>query len=210
MASKVSPKSRSGLLRTSPAHARKLVRALVKDLDEWVPPRWVRSEKLLDRAVRDHVRGWLRARAGIPTAELRRWIAGHERLKAHKVNWTGSKPYQVVTLWGAGKTSDLFIYHADGRYDLPKRGISLEVKYVGRSPKTGRAQSYASAIATTAGQLLAYSIRHYWTIGFIWIDGKRRKAGARSERNQERCQELLRRLPRNASLLVRFRGAGTP
>jgi hypothetical protein len=211
MASKLSPKSRTGLLRSSPARARKLVRALVRDLDDWVPPRWVRSEKLLDRAVRDHLRGWLRARAAIPTAELRRWVAGHERLKAHKVNWTGSKPYQVVTLWGAGKTSDLFIYHPKGRHGLPRRGISFEVKYVGRSRRTRKAQSYAGAIATTAGQLLAYSTRHYWTVGFIWINGERRKRIARTELDQERCQDLLRRLPRNASLLVRFRGSsGTP
>jgi hypothetical protein len=211
MASKLSPRSPLRLARTSPASARKLVRALVKDLDEWAPPGWVRSEKLLDRAFRDHVRQWLRERIAIPTAELRRWVAGHERLKAYKANWTGSKAYQVVTLWGAGKTSDLFIYHPEGRHGLPRRGISFEVKYVGRSRRTRKAQSYAGAIATTAGQLLAYSTRHYWTVGFIWINGERRKRTARTQLDQERCQDLLRRLPRNASLLVRFRGSsGTP
>jgi len=190
-----------------PVTADQLVRALVKNLaHEWTPPADVSSETILDRVVRDHVREWLQEEAGIPSADIRRWVAGHEQLKANKPNWTGSKAYQVVTLWGAGKTSDLFIYHTDGDYGLPKTGISLEVKYVGRSKKTGKPQSYASAITTTAGQLLAYSIRHYWTIGLVWVDGPRRKPAQRNDGNRELCDELLKRLPENATLIVRFGG----
>jgi len=82
-----------------------LVGALVKHLrHEWSPPRHVVSEKSLDRALRDHVREWLQERAEIPSAEIRRWVAGHEQAAASKPDWTRSKPYQVVTLWGAGKT----------------------------------------------------------------------------------------------------------
>jgi hypothetical protein len=64
-------------------------------------------------------------------------------------------------LWGASKTCDVFVYHPEGKYGLPRRGISVEVKYV---PSGG---SHAAAIATVSGQLLAYSLRHERTIGFV-------------------------------------------
>ena len=183
--------------------------ALVQHLrDEWTPPRSVRSERLLDRSLRDHVRRWVRERCpSIPSEDVKRYVAGHEDGKLRKKHWTQSKAHQVVRLWGAGKTSDLFIYHEGGRYGLPKRGISLEIKYVSRKPGEGlSAKSYAGAITTTAGQLLAYSIRHAWTIGFVWIDGARLNPNGAGEAYRERHRELLRRLPRNATLIVRFRG----
>jgi len=113
--------------------------ALVQHLrDEWTPPRSVRSERLLDRSLRDHVRRWVRERCpSIPSEDVKRYVAGHEDGKLRKKHWTQSKAHQVVRLWGAGKTSDLFIYHEGGRYGLPKRGISLEIKYVSRKPGEG-------------------------------------------------------------------------
>jgi hypothetical protein len=179
---------------------------LVKHLrDEWTPPDSVVSETLLDRALRDHVRAWIKQRCPrIPCGELGRWVAGHEQEKSDKHRWSRSKEHQVVTLWGAGKTSDLFIYHENGLHGLPKRGVSFEIKYVPKKP-TGVAKSYATAITTTAGQLLAYSIRHEWTIGFVWIDGPRRRPKIHTEAQLERSKEFLKRLPSNATMIVRFR-----
>lgn len=182
--------------------------ALVKHLrEEWTPPRSVRSERLLDRSLRDHVRRWVREQCrSIRPKDVKHYVAGHEDDRLRKKHWTESKAHQVVRLWGAGKTSDLFIYHEKGRHSLPKGGISLEIKYVSRKTGEGvRAESYASAITTAAGQLLAYSIRHAWTIGFVWIDGARLSPKGTGEAYRERNRDLLRRLPRNATLIVRFR-----
>ncbi len=181
--------------------------ALVRHLkDEWTPSSSAKSEKILDAEVLSEVRRWVRGRIrGISVLEVKRWVAGHEQEKSEKKWWTQSKPHQVVCLWGAGKTSDLFIYHPEGSFGLPCRGISLEVKFVSLNEKTGKVASYAGAIATTAGQLLAYSIRHEWTIGFVWIDGPRRQSAQETEARVDRSEELVKRLPPNATLIVRFR-----
>jgi hypothetical protein len=182
--------------------------ALVRHLrDEWTPPSSVKSERILDAEVLSEVRRWIRGRIpGISVLEVKRWVAGHEEERSEKKWWTQSKPHQVVCLWGAGKTSDLFIYHPEGSFGLPPRGISLEIKFVSLNEKTGKAASYAGAIATTAGQLLAYSIRHEWTIGFVWIDGPRRRSAQGSEAHVERSEELVKCLPKNSTLIIRFRG----
>lgn len=184
-----------------------LAAALVKDLrQDWTPSTSVISEKTLDLALRDHLREWIRLRLpGIPQTELKQWVAGHEEEESEKRRWSESKQHQVICLWGAGKTSDLFVYHPNALYGLPRRGISLEIKYVGLNHETGKAKSYAGAITTTAGQLVAYSILHDWTIGFVWVDGPRRRPTGKGEAEIERAVEFMEQLPRNASLIVRFR-----
>ncbi len=182
--------------------AKRLAGALAADLRRWHVPA-VKSEKELDEAVREFIRGRIRKRLGVP--ELKQWVAGHGEPEPLSRFWRKSKPYQVIDLWGAGKTSDLFVYHPKGRYGLPKAeadgdrgqtgGISFEIKYVAPN------KSYAHAIPTAAGQLLAYSLRHEWTIGFVLVDGPRRSRKTRVDRSQD----FLRCLPPNATLIVRFR-----
>lgn len=171
-----------------------LAAALATDLRQWDVPA-VKSEKELDKAVRDFIRGRIRKRLGVPEPELKQWVAGHGEPKPFSRFWTESKPYQVIDLWRAGKTSDLFVYHPQGEYGLPTGGISFEIKYV--KPN----DSYAHAIPTAAGQLLAYSLCHEWTIGFVLVDGPKRARKLRPDRSQD----FLRCLPSNATLIVRFR-----
>ncbi len=158
--------------------------ALVKHLrEEWAPPSSVKSEKLLDAEVLSEVRRWINGRIPeIPEAGLKQWVAGHEEEKAEKKWWTQSKERQVVCLWGAGKTSDLFIYHPDGAFGLPPGGISLEIKYVSLNEKTGKADSYAAAISTTAGQLLASHERVRGDpVSNFWLDGDSGRENARRQ-----------------------------
>lgn len=169
-------------------------------LTAWSVPR-VRSERELDRRVRDFVRGEVRRRVpALGADEVRRWVAGHGEPKPHDRYWRESKPHQNVCLWGASKTADLFVYHPEGKHSLPARGISIEVKYVPRGA------SYAGAIATVAGQLLAYSLRHERAIGFVLCAQPPRRRRVRSEADEDRSQALLKALPANASLIVRFPG----
>ena len=187
-----------------------LVLDLVAELRQWTPPTSVDSEETLDGALLAHVRDLIRERRpDIPPSELVRWVAGHGgETKEETEAWSASKDYQVVQLWGAGKNGDSFIYEPDGRFRLPKAGISLEIKYVPPQKDGKKAASYASAIATTAGQLLAYSVRTYHSIGFVWIDGPRRAKVPKkpSPKYEERSKEFLSRLPDNSTLIVRFRG----
>jgi hypothetical protein len=158
----------------------------------WAVPT-VKSEKELDLLARNFVRAEVQRRLpDLPETELPQWVVGHRDPTPRY--WTESKAYQNIRLWGAGKTADLFVYHPNGRYGLPQRGLSVEVKYL---PRGG---SYAGAIATIAGQLLAYSIRHERTIGFVWCDGPPRRT-----RREAHAPSFLKALPPNARLLVRFR-----
>jgi hypothetical protein len=166
--------------------------AIEAALVTWPVPQ-VKSERELDLVARDFVRAEVRRLLpDLPEAELSRWVAGHRDSTPRY--WTESKPYQHIRLWGAGKTADLFVYHPKGCYGLPKRGLSLEVKYVPRG------DSYAGAIATVAGQLHAYSLRHERTIGFVWCDRSQK-----SVHHEDYAPALLKALPANARLLVRFR-----
>jgi hypothetical protein len=179
-------------MRQTRRGAPRLARSIEAALASWTVPR-VSSEKALDRRARDLVRKVVQQHVpALPAAELSRWVAGHH--DADKRAWAASKPHQNIRLWGAGKTADVFVYHPDGCYGLPTRGISVEVKYVRRGG------SYAGAIATVAGQLLAYAVRHERTIGFVWCDGRRRRI-----RPEEHARAFLALLPANARLLVRFR-----
>jgi hypothetical protein len=164
-----------------------LAEEVIAELRKWPVPQ-VRSETELDRKVRDFVRRQVaRQLPSLPGDELKCWVAGHGEPKPHDAFWSKSKQYQNICLWGASKTADLFIYHPRSSYGLPKRGISVEVKLVSGG------SSYAGAIATVAGQLLAYSLRH-----------EQRKREPTNDGRVERCNELLALLPENASLIVRF------
>ena len=179
---------------------------LTAALKRWRVP-GVKSEKQLDLKLRDFIRGQvghiLPKLRRLPIArrrqELMQWVAGHGDPQLNRHYWSQSKRYQNVRLWGSGKTADLFIYHPRGKYGLPRRGVSFEIKYVPRGV------SYAGAIATVAGQLLAYSIRHRRTIGFVFCEKRRRERTIKHEGDRERGDAFLRALPAKATLIVRFR-----
>ncbi len=143
--------------------------------------------------MRELVRAYLRRRIPeISAEEVRQWAAGHGESEPHNRYWSDSKRHQNVYLWGTSKTCDVFVYHPEGKYRLPRRGISVGVKYVpsGSSP--------AAAIATVAGQLLAYSLRHERTIGFVFC------AGSLRQKPEDQSTAFLKALPSNAALIVRF------
>ena len=173
-----------------------LVERFITELEKWKVPA-VNSEAELDNAVRDFIRSLLGSQ--IPENERKQWVAGHKEAKPNDRFWSESKPHQNVLLWGASKTSDLFVFHRDGKYGLPPRGISFEIKYV----KAG--ESYAGPIATVAGQLLAYSVRHEWTIGFVFCERRRAPKTSLTDGKSGHADDLKRALPANATLLVRFR-----
>ena len=186
--------------------ANALADRLVSALRRWnVPP--VKSERDLDLKVRDflrlHVVRLVPQLRRLPPErrplELMCCVAGHGGPKQNRRCWTASKPYQNVRLWGSGKTADLFVYDSRGKYGLPRRGISVEIKYIPRGA------SYAGAIATVAGQLLAYSLRHVRTIGFVLCEERRRDRIIRHEGDEDRSEAFLKALPRKATLIVRFR-----
>lgn len=181
--------------------ATKWAHSLIAGLRSWSVPR-IASEKELDQSLLKFIRRQVAQRVPALQSnrlELKRWVAGHRGPERHKKFWTATKRHQTVCLWGATKTSDLFVYHPEGKYGLPRRGISFEVKYVPRG------DSYANAIATVAGQLLAYSLRHARTIGFVFAEQRRPHKARPVDMHRDRYRQLLRRLPANATLMVRFR-----
>jgi hypothetical protein len=89
-----------------------LVHALVRHLtEEWRPAAGVRSETDLDREMLREVRAWAGSRFEIPQCERPEWIAGHGPTREDKKGWKECKRHQIVRLWGAGKASDVFLYH---------------------------------------------------------------------------------------------------